>query len=114
MYFTDISRTSPFLPYINTARASKAVSGYTDGTFKPEAAVTRAEGLKILLSILGVTLDGVNGPVYLDVAKRDWSAPYVLWSSDNAVLSVVAGNFTPNAPLTRAEVAEIIYRAQGN
>ncbi len=83
MYFTDVPRTSVFLSYINTARASKAVSGYADGTFKPDTAVTRAEGLKILLSILGVSLDTVNGPVYLDVAKRDWSAPYVLWSRDN-------------------------------
>ena len=90
------------------------MSGYSDGTFRPDAPVTRAEGLKILLTILGVTTDAVNGPIYLDVAKQDWSAPYVLWSRDNSVLSVNAGNFVPNASLTRAEVAEIIFRAKEN
>ena len=90
------------------------MSGYSDGTFRPDAPVTRAEGLKILLTILGVTTDMVNGPVYLDVAKQDWSAPYILWSRDNAVLSVNTGNFIPNALLTRAEVAEIIFCAKAN
>ncbi len=42
-YFADISVTNPFLPYINTARELKTVSGYSDGTFRPSNSVTRIE-----------------------------------------------------------------------
>ena len=87
------------------------MGGYSDGTFRPDAPVTRAEGLKIVLTILGVSLESVDAPVYLDVGRMDWVAPFALWSRDLSVLALINGAFAPNAPLTRAEVAEIIYRA---
>jgi len=110
-HFSDMPTGSPFLPYVNTAIALKAVSGYADGTFKPNNPVTRAEGLKIVLGIMGAKLESVNGPVYADVGKGDWAAPYALWNRDHEVLAVSGSNLAPNAPLTREEVAGIIYEA---
>jgi Peptidase family M23/S-layer homology domain len=110
-YFNDVPRTHPLLKYINTARAGGVVGGYSDGSFRPDAAVTRAEGLKIALTILGVSLEVVDAPVYADVGRKDWIAPFALWSRELSVLARKGGVFAPNTALSRAEVAEIIYRA---
>lgn len=110
-HFSDVPTGSPFLAYVNTAIELKAVSGFSDGTFKPNNPVTRAEGLKIVLGILAVDLETVEGPVYADVSKKDWFAPHALWNRDNEVLVPSGANLMPNAPMTREEVAGIIYAA---
>jgi hypothetical protein len=109
--FSDVPLGSSFLTYVNTAIALKAISGYPDGTFRPNNPVTRAEGLKIVLGVMQTALERVDGPVYADVGMNDWCAPYALWNRDNEVLSTSGGNFSPNTPLTREEVAGIIYQA---
>lgn len=109
--FSDVPLGSSFLTYVNTAIALKAISGYPDGTFRPNNPVTRAEGLKIVLGVMQIALERVDGPVYADVGKNDWCAPYALWNRDHEVLSTSGGNFFPNTPLTREEVAGIIYQA---
>lgn len=47
--FPDVPTTSPFSSAIETARALGIVEGYGDGTFRPDAPVTRAEFAKILM-----------------------------------------------------------------
>lgn len=54
-HFSDVPSAFWALPYVNTARELGAVSGYSDGTFRPDDSVTRAEALKIVLGILSVT-----------------------------------------------------------
>jgi hypothetical protein len=110
-YFTDVPENHSLLKYINTARAQKIVGGYSDGSFRPDTPVTRAEGLKIVLGILGVSLETVDAPVYADVGRKDWVAPFALWSRELGVLVPIGTLFTPNALLTRGEVAEIVYQA---
>ena len=107
-YFSDVLPGNAFLPYVNTARELGAVSGYEDGTFRSNAPVTRVEGLKILLSLLTVQLPTPSESPYTDVQISDWFAPYVAWSKENDVLEA-ASNFSPDTPLTRGEVANIIY-----
>ena len=88
-YFKDVTSSYPLLNYINTARSERVVGGYSDGTFRPDAPVTRAEGLKIVLTILGVSLESVDASVYLDVGRMDWVAPFALWSRELSVLAVI-------------------------
>jgi hypothetical protein len=87
--FIDVPKTHPLLKYINTAYGEGIVGGYSDGSFHPDAAVTRAEGLKIILTILGVSLETVDAPVYTDVGYKDWVAPFALWSRELSVLAPI-------------------------
>lgn len=112
--FSDVPLESSFLTYVNTAVALKAVSGYPDGTFRPNNSVTRAEGLKIVLGVIQVPLDTVDGPVYMDVSKSDWFAPQALWNRDHDILPAKNSNFLPNSLLTREEIAGIIFEAVKN
>lgn len=51
--FTDVPATSWAAPYISTAVGKGWVSGYSDGTFRPNAKITRAEAVTILNHLLG-------------------------------------------------------------
>lgn len=84
--FSDVPVNDSFAQFVATASEKKIVSGYPDGTFRPNNPVTRAEGLKICLKTLGIELEEVNGPVYADVGKGDWVAPYALWNRDNEAI----------------------------
>lgn len=107
--FSDVAAGSWALPYVNTARELGAVSGYPDGTFRPDAPVTRAEALKIALGILSVTPDGVSFSAFSDVDNSAWFAPYAAWAKAEGVY--VGTSFKADAKASRAEVAGIVAAA---
>jgi hypothetical protein len=51
-HFTDVRPTDPLYPYIETAFQHGLISGYSDGTFRPGAAATRAQIAKIVYAAL--------------------------------------------------------------
>lgn len=63
--FSDVSPDDWFEPYVSAAASRDIVSGYGDGTFRPENAITRAEAAKIIyLTMLGnPTINGYVLPI---------------------------------------------------
>lgn len=53
--FSDISETHWSNPYVYTATKKGWISGFTDGTFKPDTHITRAEAATIVNRMLGRT-----------------------------------------------------------
>jgi hypothetical protein len=47
-HFTDVPAGSTFFPYIQTAYSSGLISGYGDGTFRPNNNVTRGQAAKVV------------------------------------------------------------------
>ncbi len=90
-----------------------AVSGFPDGGFHPDGTVTRAQFVKMLVLALGLQLPQTpTSGGFTDVDPSAWYAPYV----DAAVTAgfikgVTAETFEPDASITRAQLAVIIYRA---
>ena len=62
--------------YIQALYNAGILGGYPDGTFRPDAKITRAEAAKMVNAALGRTPDGelVSGaePVYADVSRGEW------------------------------------------
>ncbi len=87
---------------------SGLISGYPDGTFRPDNPVTRAEFLKILSSALGIIPVYSSDSQFSDVGSDDWFF-------GNVMAAVIAGTvsgypdgaFKPNSPITREEAAKI-------
>jgi hypothetical protein len=111
-HFSDVPTDHPFFAYVNTAREQKAVGGYPDGTFRPNAPVTRSEALKIVLGVLGITPEAPSFQVFTDVESSAWYAAYANWAKSSDVLTDASPKFFPDAKATRAEVAGIIYAAK--
>ncbi|MFI2859326.1 Ig-like domain-containing protein [Paenibacillus sp. JSM ZJ436] len=87
------------------------VSGYPDGTFKPNASVTRAEFLLMLMNIVNVKA-AVMDRSFSDTAEiGEWAKQAVADALHAGIVTGYAdGSFRPNANITRAEMAVMVAR----
>jgi len=96
--FSDVAASHWATGYINLAHSKNIVNGYPDGTYKPEAQVTHAEALKMILCALGYT-ESVLKPVY-------WP---VTWVAKAVELRLNAGvSVSANVPAVRGDIAALL------
>lgn len=90
------------------------IKGYSDGTFKPENKLNRAELLAITLDALDADLSGqVLESCFKDV-KDEWYSAYVCYAKNNGIVSGYSdGYFRPGNPVNRAEALKITLLAFG-
>ncbi len=109
--YSDIDPKAWYVPYIATAQQNGIANGYIGGYFRPHQNVTRSEFLKILLMSAPVSIEPVvTIAPYNDVKVDDWYAVFAQFAKQKNLLPGVSGDFKPNEEISRAEVAEIIYR----
>lgn len=116
-----------FAPYICYAKSQGWVSGYPDGTFKPANPVNRVEGIKIVFNVMipsspvdywpSPTEAERQLPLPKDAPKGQWYEGYLTFAIAKELLDGqhVTGDanafyFKPGDPMTRKEVAEMMYR----
>ena len=89
----------------------KLVSGYPDGTFKPNAAITRAEFTVILANALKLEGAG-SAAAFTDEAKiGGWAKQAIANAVEAGIMSGYAdGSIRPNARITRAEAVTLLVR----
>lgn len=86
------------------------VSGYEDGTFKPDRTITRAEFSKLMNSALQTQKKATLG--FSDVNSKDWFYEEVQKSVASGFFSGYENNtFRPNNPIKREEVAKVVSSA---
>ena len=100
---------------VNVLTALGVVDGFTDGTFKPEQTVTRAQMAKLVVTALGVAdYATATKSKYTDMGNATWAIPYVEYASNlNIVNGVGNGKFNPNGTVTYEQAATMIVRALG-
>ena len=106
--FGDVAPDHWAYGFIETAAAHGIISGYSDGTFRPQASVTRAQVAKMIVTARDWATD-IPASGYTDVHPTDWYNTYVGAMSQAEVISGYSdGTFRPNAPATRAQIAKIL------
>ena len=100
---------------VNVLSALKVVDGFTDGTYKPEQTVTRAQMAKLIVTALGVAdYATAKTSKYTDMGAATWAIPYVEYASNlNIVNGVGNGKFNPNGTVTYEQAATMVVRALG-
>ncbi|MCL1873722.1 MAG: S-layer homology domain-containing protein [Clostridiales bacterium] len=96
---------------IDFLAARGIVQGRSNNLFLPNATVTRAEFLKMLLGTLPWTEVLTDAPEagFKDVAKGAWYENYVNWAVAKGVISGYEdGTFRPNEPISREEIAVMV------
>lgn len=100
---------------IKQAVALGIVSGYPDGTFKPDGAVTRAEFAVMLIHALRPQEKQSNsGPLtFTDLEQiGEWALNAVAQAVQAGIISGYEdGTFRPDARITRSEMAKMIANA---
>ncbi|WP_019915093.1 S-layer homology domain-containing protein [Paenibacillus sp. HW567] len=91
---------------------SAYIKGYTDGTFKPDLAITRAE----LAALIARNLDQntsvkAAASSFSDVSNSHWASGYIAQVVAAGIMKGFPdGQFHPNQPITRAEMALLSAR----
>lgn len=109
-YFSDVDAKSWQASYANTAKVNRVIGGYSDGTFKPNNPITRAEAFKIIINTFHTeALDSISFRVFDDVPTDMWYAPYANFAKIQHLIQFTANIFEPDKLMTRWEVANAIY-----
>lgn len=96
---------------IETLVSRGIVNGYADGTFRPEASLTRAEFAAVLARAKDLKLEDTKESVFTDCAGT-WSAKYVNAAYQAGYVNGTGGSsFSPDKNITREEIVTIIARA---
>ncbi len=103
--FPDVLMDEWYAPYVCLAIENGIINGYPDGSFAPEKEVTFVEAAKIITLTLQMPADEFGG-------DYEWYQPYVQALEErNAIPESIDAM---NDPVTRAEVAEIVYRLEND
>lgn len=111
--FKDLKADHPNAEAVNYVQAQKIVKGYEDGTYKPDAAINRAEFTKIVL-LAYFNEDEVKKCTIVpkslsDVPASEWFAPYICFAHKNKIIKGYEdGTFRPNQKIAFTEAAKII------
>ncbi len=90
------------------------ISGFPDGTFRPEKTLSRAELSTLLVKARGVELPAISRAPFADVATGHWASRYIKAAVDLGLAQGYPdGTFKPNKILTRAEAITVVDRFDG-
>ena len=94
---------------LETEAHNSYVSGYKNGTFKPEGRITRAETAQLFYSLLKEKPEPIAN--FSDVPENAWYSTQVrTLASLGAISGYPSGEFLPNRNITRAEFVSIAAR----
>ena len=105
--FIDVAPNAWYKDAVQYAYDNGLMTGTSDTEFAPEATTTRAMIVSILARLENVTSAEDAG--FADVSADDWYATAVNWAASAGVVSGTGdGNFSPNAAITREQLAAML------
>ncbi len=106
--FNDVAKGCWAANYIGYMQQFGIVTGYTDGSFRPNAPVTRAEFAAIASRFEKLTQGSKS---FTDVPDTHWAVKYINFAATRGwVTGYADGTFKPEHSITRAEVAAVTCR----
>ncbi|HMM06511.1 MAG TPA: S-layer homology domain-containing protein [Clostridiales bacterium] len=110
----DVKSTDWFYDDVSYVLSYGIFNGLTGTTFGPGDDMTRGQFVTTIGRIEGVKSlsDGGSGKTaFGDVKATSYYAPYVKWASENNIVNGIGdGKFSPEAKITREQMAAIILR----
>lgn len=113
--YSDVAGDKWYNNAISTLTNMGIICGYPDGTFRPDAPITRAELTKIAAGFfsdprVAATYDGR----FSDVHGAEWYISYLMTAiKEGLIEGYPDGSFRPDRPITRAETCTIVNRTLG-
>jgi carboxypeptidase T len=123
--YSDVPTTNTFYPYVRCLACKGIIGGYSDGTFRPNNAITRGQLSKIVASSAGFN-EPVSGQTFEDVEPDNTFYQYIERMASRGIIGGYpcggAGEpcgttnrpyFRPNANATRGQISKIVSEAAG-
>lgn len=111
--FTDVAPDSWYYKFIAAALADGIVTGYDDGSFKPDAFVTRQDAVLMMYRAMSLKKELPQG---YTLFKDDFEISSYAANATRCLgeLGIITGNedkeFKPQNNITRAEIAAVVCR----
>lgn len=114
-HFSDVLSDDWRLTYIETLYFVGAINGFSDGTFRPDNLVTRAEAAKMIIGGMERKPNYTDGlAAFPDVPSSHTFYQYIRDLKElNITIGYSDGTYRPDNTLTRCESAAFIVRARG-
>ena len=107
--YTDVISTNWFNNAVSTLSNAGIITGYEDGTFRPNEPITRAEFATIASRFSNVIYRGESS--FTDVPTTHWASKYVALAENLGwITGYPDGSFQPSKNITRAEAMTLINR----
>lgn len=110
--FRDVTRGHWAFASVERAAELGLVTGYSDGTFRPDTPVTRAQFVLMLWRMCGKPA-AAKAASFAD-ASADWYQDALSWAVENGYVNGLSDTrFGPDAPITRQQAMAILFRLNG-
>lgn len=109
--FRDTDQTQWYHEAVDYVLEEGIMVGMGGNLFAPNSTLTRAMVVKVLGALENISPEAFPSSSFKDVQTTSWYAPYVQWAHELGLVKGIGGGlFAPNAPITRQELATILYR----
>ena len=102
---------------VNMLSALGVINGYDDGSYKPDATVTRAEMAKMIFVVRNNKIDDSaykNNSTKLTDVNNHWAAGYIKFCESQGIIAGKGNNkFDPDATVTGVEAAKMLLVVSG-
>lgn len=113
--FSDVPPTHAAFQAAEYLKAKGVITGYADGTFKPEQSVNRAEAIKLIVAPLVdvEALAQANASPFSDVKSGDWFLGYVEFARQSGIVDGPPQKpaFNGSSPVRKAEFIKMLAQA---
>lgn len=110
--FSDINEDHWAYSYVMSLYNYGVISGYEDGSFRPDALITRGEFIKLITDSLNINGDPASSISFTDVKAGDWVYPYVQrFASAGGISGYEDGSAGVGRNISREDAAVFIERA---
>lgn len=117
MQFSDVDSGKWYTEAVRWAASTNVVTGFTDGTFRPDSAVTREQMAAVLYRYAqsknyDVSVgENTNILSYADAANvSKYAIPAMQWACGSGMIQGTNGNLNPNNSTSRAQMATMMMR----
>ena len=111
--FTDVPAGSWYYDAVQYVYEEGLMGGTGNNRFSPDLTTSRAMIVTILYRLEGSPAV-TGGMSFADVSDGQWYSDGVAWASANGIVTGYGdGRFGPNDPITREQMAAILYRYAG-
>lgn len=111
--FSDITEATPNAKEIQAMGEKEYLAGYTDGSFKPDGKITRAEFVTMVNKAKGFE-PGVVSVFFTDVPETEWYYTFVKAGLQAGYFTGYEDNtFRPMNNITREEVCTMLAQVEG-
>lgn len=109
--FWDLQAQDPCKAAVEALASRGVINGYPDGSFRPQAPVSRAEFAVMLANAASLSASAQDGVSFSDVQQGHWAFASIQACAERKWLNGMGdGNFCPEKTITGAQVSAIVVQ----